>query len=132
MLLSHPHRSVSLHCLSLHLLTQVAGIGLSLILAPLAADMFDEVDVLIDTYPATFGKAGAYVQACSISCCAMGIATAAGPIVAGVLFEKTGWLVTQSVLAILCALGSLVVFRYIGRRDSATNYVRFEDFPNGD
>lgn len=109
-----------------------AGIGLQLVLAPLAADMFDEVDVLIETYPVTFGKAGAYSQAYSICCAAMGLATAAGPILAGVLLEKSSWLITQSVMAILCALASLVVFRYIGRRHPSLKQARFEGFADGE
>ena len=124
-------RSVKPLSLGLKILTLALGLGLNLILAPLAADMFYEVEILADSHPDTFGAAGAYAQAYSLLCCAIGSGTALGPVLAGALLEGAGWQITQSVLAIVCAFGSLGVFRYTGRVGCARKKVRFEALPDG-
>ncbi|KAL9595839.1 MAG: hypothetical protein Q9179_004830 [Wetmoreana sp. 5 TL-2023] len=90
------------------------GIGLNLILAPLAADVFAAVDVLTASHPDVFGTTGAYAQAYSLMCGALGLGTALGPILAGSFYEKTNWPITVGFLAILCALPSVGVFLYTG------------------
>ena len=108
-------------------MTLLAGIGLTLILASLAADMFYEIDFLVEMNPEVFGKVGVYAQAYSLLCCAMGLGTALGPILAGVLLEKAGWQITHSVLAIICAAGSIGVYQYTGRVRFGTKRVRFTE-----
>jgi len=102
------------YSLGLQALTPALGVGLNLILAPLAADMFYEVEILAERHPETFGNGGAYAQAYSLLCSAMGLGTALGPILAGILFEKTGWQTTQNALAVICQLGSVGAYVYTG------------------
>ena len=95
-------------------LTTALGVGLNLILAPLAADIFHEVEILAESHPETFGNGGAYAQAYALLCFAMGLGTALGPIISGVLFEKFGWQTTQNALAVTCLLGSGGAYLYTG------------------
>jgi len=114
------------HSPGLQVLTPASGVGLNLILAPLAADMFHEVEILAESHPETFGNAGAYAQAYSSLCSAVGLGTALGPILAGTLFEKTGWQTTQNALAVVCLLGSVGVYLYTGRVGRGKNTAQFE------
>ena len=111
--------------LDLSLLTSALGISLTLILTPLASDMFYEVELLVEDHTETFGTAGAYASAYSLLCCAMGLGTALGPILAGALFEKAGWQATQYVSAVTCLLGSLGVCLYTGQVRRGKKRVRF-------
>lgn len=52
--------------------------GLNYILAPLAADMSDEVEDLVDANPGTFGTKGAFAQAYSFFDAALGLAAVVG------------------------------------------------------
>lgn len=100
------------YSLGLQGLTPALGVGLNLILAPLAADIFHEVEILAECHPETFSNGGAYAQAYSLLCAAMGLGTALGPILAGTLFEKTGWQTTQNALAVIGLLGSVGAYLY--------------------
>ena len=102
------------------------GIGLNLILAPLAATMFQQVGILAEDHSETFGTVGAYPQAYSMLCCAVGLGTALGPILAGTLFEKASWQATQIVSAVVCFLGSLIAYFFTGRNGVGKKRVRFE------
>ncbi|KAL8800930.1 MAG: hypothetical protein Q9182_004812 [Xanthomendoza sp. 2 TL-2023] len=92
----------------------IAGIGLNLILAPLAADVFATVDALASTYPEKFGQTGGYAQAYALMTGALGLGTALGPILAGAMYDNTNWPITVGFLAVLCALPSVGVFLYTG------------------
>ncbi|KAL9594621.1 MAG: hypothetical protein Q9219_006929 [cf. Caloplaca sp. 3 TL-2023] len=95
-------------------ITKRTGIGLNLVLAPLAADVFAEVDVLTASHTDVFGKTGAYAQAYSLMTGALGLGTALGPIIAGGFYEATNWPITMGLLAIMCFLPSIGVFLYTG------------------
>ena len=92
----------------------VLGIGLNFMIAPLAADMFAEVENLSQANPMVFGEKGAYAQAYSLFDAAFGISTAIGPIWAGAFYEATNWQIMAVSLAILSALGGLPVFWFTG------------------
>lgn len=98
---------------SLNLFT---GIGLNLILAPLAADMFYAVAILSEENAGAFGKGGAYAQAYSLFDAALGMAVLCGPAGGGFFLEQTNWQVTVGIIAVFCAVGSLPVWRYTGGR----------------
>ena len=87
-----------------------------MILAPLAADMFEEVESLASQHPSTFGSRGAFAQAYSLFDAALGLATVAGPTWSGVFFEETNWQITAAMLAVVCAVGGVPVFCYTGQR----------------
>ncbi|KAL8993901.1 MAG: hypothetical protein Q9169_005992 [Polycauliona sp. 2 TL-2023] len=90
------------------------GVGLNLIFPSLAADLFYEVDVLAESHSETFGSGGAYAQAYSLLCLALGAGTAFGPIWAGVFYQETNWPITVATLAALTALPAVGVFVYTG------------------
>ena len=90
------------------------GIGLNTILAPLAADMFHEVEVLAEQNPQTFGKAGAYAQAYSLFDGALGFATVVGPAWGGFFYEKTDWSGCSLTLAAFAAAGAIPVWIFTG------------------
>ncbi|KAL8773733.1 MAG: hypothetical protein Q9209_001501 [Squamulea sp. 1 TL-2023] len=102
------------------------GIGLNLIFPSLAADLFYEVDVLAETHSETFGTGGAYAQAYSLLCAALGAGTAFGPIWAGVFYQKTNWPITMATLAGLTALPAVGVIRYTGGAVNEEKYGRVE------
>ena len=85
-----------------------------MILAPLAADMFEEVESLASQHPSTFGSRGAFAQAYSLFDAALGLATVAGPTWSGVFFERTNWQITAVMLAVVCGVGGIPVFCYTG------------------
>lgn len=84
-------------------------------LAPLAADMFYEVERLAEQNADTFGKVGAYAQAYSLFDAALGFATVVGPGWTGFIYEETNWQITALTLALFCGLGSVQVYRFTGR-----------------
>ena len=88
--------------------------------------MFQEVEILAEDNFETFGTVGAYAQAYSMLCSAIGLGTALGPVLAGTLFEKANWQVTQIVLAVVCFLGSLRAYFFTGRNGLGKKRVRFE------
>ncbi|KAL8897753.1 MAG: hypothetical protein Q9207_007048 [Kuettlingeria erythrocarpa] len=114
-LLLYGNRAADLRTVTGSLLTaDHIGIGLNLIFPPLAADLFYEVGILTETHAETFGKGGAYAQAYSLLCLALGAGTAFGPIWAGTFYQKTNWPITMATLAGLTALPALGVFIYTG------------------
>ena len=92
------------------------GIGLNLILAPLAADMFYAVAILSEENVGAFGKGGAYAQAYSLFDAALGLAVLCGPAGGGFFLEQTNWQITVGIVALFCAVGSLPVWKYTGGR----------------
>ncbi|MCJ1378827.1 hypothetical protein MMC17_001926 [Xylographa soralifera] len=95
-------------------LLAIIGIGLNTLLAPLAADMFYEVDILAEQNPETFGKAGAYAQAYSLFDGALGFATFVGPAWGGLFYEKASWGVCMLTLAGFAAFGVIPVWKFTG------------------
>ncbi|KAI4182077.1 MAG: hypothetical protein L6R41_006214 [Letrouitia leprolyta] len=106
------------------------GIGLNLILPPLLADLFYEVDILSETHSDTFGKGGAYAQAYSLMCAALGAGTAFGPIWAGVFYQETNWPITMATMAVLTCLPAVGVYRYTGGSAKAEKQSRLGE-PDG-
>ena len=86
-----------------------------MILAPLAADMFEEVESLAAQHSSAFGSRGAFAQAYSLFDAALGLATVAGPTLSGLFFERTNWQITAVMLAVVCGVGGVPVFCYTGR-----------------
>ncbi|KAL8990413.1 MAG: hypothetical protein Q9177_000923 [Variospora cf. flavescens] len=106
------------------------GIGLNLILPALLADLFYEVEILAETNSDTFGAGGAYAQAYSLLCAALGAGTAFGPIWAGVFYQETSWPITMLTLAGLTCLPAAGVYRYTGGGKHGEKQRRMEDGEN--
>lgn len=94
--------------------TDLLGIGLNCMIAPLAADMFAEVETLAQTNPSVFGGKGAYAQAFSLFDVALGVSTAVGPVWAGAFYEGTNWQIMAVSLALLSVMGGLPAFWFTG------------------
>ena len=94
--------------------TDLLGIGLNFMIAPLAADMVAEVENLAQANPSVFGEKGAYAQAFSLFDAAFGISTAVGPVLAGAFYEGTNWQIMAVSLALLTVMGGLPVFWFTG------------------
>lgn len=101
----------------LRMLISFLGVGLNFILAPLAADMFDEVEVLVTVNPNSFGTKGAFAQAYSLFDAALGLATVVGPGLSGALYTGANWQIMAGTLALLCAVGGVPVWRFTGKTE---------------
>ena len=97
-------------------LLSLVGVGLTLILTPLAADVFHEAQSLGARHPQALGEGIAFIHAYSGFNLALGLATAVGPPFVGALYEWAGWRATMCALAGLLALGSLLVSSNTGGR----------------
>ncbi|KAI4116835.1 MAG: hypothetical protein LQ345_002805 [Seirophora villosa] len=106
------------------------GVGLNLILPALLADLFYEVEILAETHSDTFGAGGAYAQAYSLLCAALGAGTAFGPIWAGLFYQETSWPITLITLAALTCLPIPGVYRYTGGGGHEEKQRRMEDPEN--
>ncbi|KAL8871152.1 MAG: hypothetical protein Q9174_002956 [Haloplaca sp. 1 TL-2023] len=102
------------HLIALIILLVANGIGLNFLLAPLAADMFDEVEVVGEKKPDAFGTRGAFAQAYSLLDAAFGFATVVGPAWSGAILRATNWQITAGTLAVICALGGIPVLLFTG------------------
>ena len=69
---------------------------------------------LTKRYSRMFGQAGVYAQAYGILATAMAAGLMFAPTVTGPLYELTDWPVTMGVLAIVCSIGSIQVYRFTG------------------
>ena len=90
------------------------GTGLNFIIGPLAGDLSFVVEDLTRERPELFGEAGAYAQGYSFFAAAMASGVMFGPAMAGALYKNVNWQVTMGILAVLCALGSVQVYRFSG------------------
>ena len=100
--------------MGLQRLIYCTGIGVNLILTPLAVDVFYESELLEKEHKDVFGKAAAYAQVYSLLCAALGFATAVGPAWSGLIYEVASWQVMMITLAAICVLGSIGVIFYTG------------------
>ncbi|KAL8791011.1 MAG: hypothetical protein Q9195_006085 [Heterodermia aff. obscurata] len=99
---------------ALVLLLVLIGTGLNFIIGPLAGDLSFAVEDVTRERPELFGKAGAYAQGYSFYAAAMASGVMFGPAAAGALYKNVNWQVTVGFLAVLCALGSVQVYRFSG------------------
>ena len=88
------------------------GIGTTLMLAPLAADMFAIVEQLGKDNKGLFGPAGAYAQAYGLFDTALACGTMFGPAFVGFMYGKVGWKVAVLGLAVFCVSGCVPVVRF--------------------
>ena len=103
-------------CTSLRHTNALVGVGLNFIIGPLAGDMSFVVEDLTEEQPQLFGDTGAYAQGYSCFAAAMAAGVIFGPAVAGSLYKNVGWQLTMASLAVFCALGSVQVYRFSGRK----------------
>lgn len=92
----------------------LAGLSLTLIISPLAADLSFAVDQKELDSPGCFGDAGAYAQAYALFNCSMAAATVVGPLLAGGLNHSFGAGGVSLALAAWCVLAAVPVFFFVG------------------
>lgn len=97
-------------------LLALLGTGLSFILSPLAADIFDEATAIADESNSENDKTGMFAQSFSIFSGALGVASVVGPGLPGLFYGKIGWPGVVGVLTAMVAAGGLQVFRHTGKR----------------
>lgn len=87
-----------------------------MILIPLSAEMHQEADKLEEDDPKAFGPAGSNAQVYSLLWVGIGIATAGGHALSGVMYEKTTWAAMTLTLMLICLLGRGRVILYTENR----------------
>lgn len=97
-------------------LLALLGAGLSFILSPLAADIFNEAIVIADEGGGNKDRAGIFAQTFSIFSTAMGLASVVGPSLSGLLYGRFGWPGVIGALTTMIAVGGSQVFRHTGKR----------------
>ena len=85
------------------------GATLTLIIAPLAADLSFVVEEMEKENPDIFGAAGAYGQAFALFNSSMALSTIVGPISCGFIVTRFGWGVATWTLAAFSASTALPV-----------------------
>lgn len=84
-----------------------------MMLAPLAADMYDIVSRMGEEHHFLFGPGGAFAQAYGLLNTAIALGTMVGPAFAGLIYDKEGWNVAVWAMAALCASGIVPIVRSI-------------------
>lgn len=97
-------------------LLALLGTGLSFILSPLAADIFNEAIAIADEGNGNKDKTGMFAQSFSIFSAAMGLASVVGPGLSGLFYGKTGWPGVVGVMTAIVTVGGVQVFRHTGKR----------------
>lgn len=85
------------------------GLGLNVLLAPLASDLSFAVEDLNEENPGLFQSAGAYAQAYSMFNSGLAAGMMAGPPFASFIYTRTNWAIMNFVLAAICLLGRVPV-----------------------
>lgn len=85
------------------------GLGLNVLLAPLASDLSFAVEDLNEENPGLFQSAGAYAQAYSMFNSGLAAGMMFGPPFASFIYTRTNWAIMNFVLAAICLLGTVPV-----------------------
>lgn len=96
-------------------LLALLGAGLSFILSPLAADIFNEAIVIVDEGGGNKDRAGIFAQSFSVFSTALGLASVVGPSLSGLLYSRFGWPGVIGALTAMIGVGGLQVFRHTGK-----------------
>jgi MFS family permease len=97
----------------------LVGLGLTLLLTPLAVDVYNKAQVLSRKHPDVFAgrsEADVFALVYALFNSALGVAVMVGPALAGLLYETTGWRITVGILAAVTGLGAGPVWMYTGNK----------------
>ena len=98
----------------------IAGIGINLFLTSLVTDMSFAVERLEQENSQFCQDGSAFTEAYALVDITFGAGTVFGPLISGLLYERTTWAITYGVLAVFCFSGSLPVV-------SANPYIVFAE-----
>ena len=87
----------------------IAGIGINLFLTSLVSDLSFAVERLEQEDSQFCENGSAFTEAYALVDCTFGAGAVFGPLISGLLYEKTTWAITYGVLAVFCFSGSLPV-----------------------
>ena len=104
-----PHLNVATDYEDACLTLPIAGVGINLFLTALVTDMSFAVEELEQNDPQFADNGNAFTEAYALVDITFGAGTVFGPLISGVLYEKTNWAITYGVLAIFTFSGSLPV-----------------------
>ncbi|KAL8628779.1 hypothetical protein Q9189_005507 [Teloschistes chrysophthalmus] len=93
------------------------GSGINAFLTSLVTDMSFAVEQLEQENPGLGGGNGVFTEAYALVDITFGLGLVIGPLISGLLYEKTNWGITVGVLAIFCVSGTLHSWLIV---DSAT------------
>ncbi|KAI4217859.1 MAG: hypothetical protein L6R36_009240, partial [Xanthoria steineri] len=87
----------------------VEGVGITMMLAPLAADMYYIVSHVGEKHSVLVGTGGAFAQAYGLLNTALALGTITGPALAGLIYDREGWYKAMWAMAAFCASGVVPV-----------------------
>ncbi|KAL8636949.1 MAG: hypothetical protein Q9228_005723, partial [Teloschistes exilis] len=85
------------------------GLGINALLTSLVTDMSFAVERLEEENPGLGEEHGIFIEAYALVDITFGLGLVLGPLVSGLLYEKTEWAITSGVLAIFCVSGMVPV-----------------------
>lgn len=89
------------------------GVGNTMMLSPLAADMYEIVTRVGEERYLLVGPGGAFAQAYGLFNTSLALGTMFGPALAGLLYNREGWRVAMWAMAAFCASGVVPIVRSI-------------------
>ncbi|KAI4193064.1 MAG: hypothetical protein LQ350_008488, partial [Teloschistes chrysophthalmus] len=89
------------------------GSGINAFLTSLVTDMSFAVEQLEQENPGLGGGNGVFTEAYALVDITFGLGLVIGPLISGLLYEKTNWGITVGVLAIFCVSGIVPVVRQL-------------------
>ncbi|KAH9221186.1 major facilitator superfamily domain-containing protein [Leptodontidium sp. 2 PMI_412] len=98
----------------LYTLLAATGTAASMIISPLAADLFYVIETLVSN-----GDTAAYAQSYGLFTCAMAGGTLVGPLLGGFLKETLGWTAMTWGLGLFVASGAIPIYLYTGQARAA-------------
>ncbi|KAL8634546.1 MAG: hypothetical protein Q9228_007859, partial [Teloschistes exilis] len=98
------------------------GSGTNSFFTSMVTDMSFAVESLDqDDPPLVNEEHPAFTEAYALVNITFGLGTVTGPLISGLLYEKTSWAITAGVLAILCFLGSVPVGTWNNNQDTLSD-----------
>lgn len=95
-------------------LLAIIGLGLTLILSPVLAEITYIVDTKEKKHPGIFGSKGAYAQAYGLFNVSFAGGTMVGPLWAGFIERSAGWKTMCWTLGLLCVFSALPAWLFTG------------------
>ena len=98
------------------------GICLNMTLTPALSDVTYLIDEMVAAEPGIFGAKKAYAQGFALMGMAYSIGSFLGPMLGGLLLEKTDWKSLMSTAGGLCVMCSIPAFLALGRGKKRTEF----------
>lgn len=110
---------------NIFLTPSIVGIGINLFLTSLVTDMSFAIERLEQEDSQFCEDGSAFTAAYALVDCTFGAGAVLGPLVSGLLYEKTTWAITYGTFAVFCFSGSLPVVSACWDTDTLKNWHRY-------